>query len=199
MKAVLAAMLALATSSACAEDMQRYLDDTQQMVRQGNYEEALKRFVWFHEHALEHDQSMTGVRLSFALSNWNALGDVYPPAKTALVEMRDRSTKQIIDGPADFSLFHDVFAINRTLKEDAKTVDLFQTLDQTNPKLAKTCWLVAKDPVINAKRYDLVRKYLGDPVTAFTRMRAQYELSTIDATAISPQRSHQAVAGQALC
>ena len=47
--------------------MQKYLSDTQEMVRKGKYKEALERFVWFHEHALEHDPAMTGVRLSFAV------------------------------------------------------------------------------------------------------------------------------------
>jgi len=64
--------------------MQKYLSDTQQMVREGRYQEALERFVWFHDHALEHEPSaMYGVRLSFALSYWKSLGDVYPPAMTA--------------------------------------------------------------------------------------------------------------------
>jgi hypothetical protein len=72
MKVLLAGFLAMLTLSANAEDMQKYLADTQEMVRQGKHQEALDRFIWFHEHALENDRGMTGVRLSFALSYWKA-------------------------------------------------------------------------------------------------------------------------------
>jgi len=62
MKVLLAGFLAMLTLSANAEDMQKYLADTQEMVRQGKHQEALDRFIWFHEHALENDRGMTGVR-----------------------------------------------------------------------------------------------------------------------------------------
>ena len=62
-----------------ANDMQVYLNETQELVRQQRYAEALERFLWFHDHALEHNPGMAGVRLSFALSYWKNLGDVYPP------------------------------------------------------------------------------------------------------------------------
>jgi len=60
--------------------MQVYLNETNKMVKKGQYKEALQRFIWFNEHALEYDESMTGVRLSFALGYWKELGDIYPPA-----------------------------------------------------------------------------------------------------------------------
>jgi len=76
-------------------------------------EEALERFIWFHEHALEHDQSMYGVRLSFALSYWKSLGESYPPAQKALVKTRDDKAKLIREGRGSKNLFHDVMALNR--------------------------------------------------------------------------------------
>ena len=102
-----------------ANDMQAYLNRTQQLVRQRKYREASDRFVWFDEHALEHDPGMSGVRLSFALSYWKDLGDVYPPAKQAMVDMRDRKTWQLWEGRGNVALFSDVAALNRTLNENA--------------------------------------------------------------------------------
>lgn len=53
MKTVLTAFaLIFATSlSAHAKDMQKYLSDTQSLVRQGKHKEALERYQWFHDHA----------------------------------------------------------------------------------------------------------------------------------------------------
>jgi hypothetical protein len=91
--------------------MQKYLADTQEMVRQGKHQEALDRFIWFHEHALENDPAMYGVRLSFALSYWKALGDVFEPANAAMVDLRDRTTKKVSDKGGTVAQFHDVVAL----------------------------------------------------------------------------------------
>lgn len=161
-----------------AEDMQKYLNETQIIVQQGKYEEALERYIWFHEHALEHDKAMYGVRLSFALSYWKQLGDVYPPAKQALIEIRDRKTLQLQKGEGNVALFHDVTSLNRTLLENNKTIELFEQIDKVNPALAKNCWRIAKDAVIAAGRIDLARKYLGDMAGEFAAVKAMYDRNT---------------------
>jgi hypothetical protein len=180
MKQLLTVMVILMalTSQAHGENIDNYLSDTQEMVNQGKYKEALERYIWFHDHSLEHCPAMYGVRLSFALGYWKELGDVYPPAKQALIETRDRKTHQLEKGDGNFSLFHDVVALNQTLQEGNKTIQLFEHLDKENPKLAKQCWDAAKDEVIFAKRYDLVRKYIGNPVREFTRVKDLYDHNT---------------------
>jgi hypothetical protein len=88
MKISLIAIFIAISITSFGQDMQKYLSETQEMVTQKKYKEALERYIWFQDHALENDQAMTGVRLSFALSNWKSLADIYPPAMTALKEMR---------------------------------------------------------------------------------------------------------------
>ncbi|PQO47828.1 hypothetical protein [Blastopirellula marina] len=39
--------------------------------REGRYDVALAKYVWFFHHALEYKRGMSAVRLSFALSYWN--------------------------------------------------------------------------------------------------------------------------------
>lgn len=163
-------------SPALAEDMQKYLRDTQVLVRKGEHEKALDRFLWFHDHALEHAPSMSGVRLSFALSYWKQLGDVYPPALTALKKTRDDKTTLLAQGNSNSNLFHDVMALNRTLGDDGKTVELFRMLDQDHKDLAKQCWVFAKAAIIKAKAYDLARKYIGDPVREFGKVKELYDM-----------------------
>jgi len=160
------------------EDMQKYLSDTQKMARQGKHQEALERFLWFHDHALEHEPAMYGVRLSFALDYWKSLADVYPPAKSALVETRDHKEETVLNQEGNAALFHDVVALNRTLGEDERTVELFETIDRDSPDTARQYWDVAKDAVIEAMRYDLVRKYIGNPSREFIKVKAMYDHDT---------------------
>lgn len=157
-----------------AEDMHKYLSETNDLARTGKHEEALKRHIWYHDHALEHAPGMYGVRLSFALGGWKELGEKYPPAMKALVEVRDRKMKSILDGKESHNLFQDVAAINEVLGEPEKTVSLFEQVDEKQPKVAKGYWNVAKDAVIDAKRYDLAGKYIGDPVSEFIRVKDMY-------------------------
>jgi hypothetical protein len=87
----------------------------QRAVKEGCYEEALSEFVWFHEHALEELPSLYGVRLSFALSYWAQLAEVYPKARVVLEQIRDKKADAVLSPSADRALFHDVVAINRVL------------------------------------------------------------------------------------
>jgi hypothetical protein len=157
------------------KDMQAYLQETQRLVREKKYEEALKRFLWFDEHALENDPAMTGVRLSFALSYWKDLGKVYPPAQQAMVEMRDRKTRRLQEKQGDASLFSDVVALNQTLDEDAKTVQLFQEIEEQNGRLAGECWHYARDIVFAAKRYDIAKKYIPSPFDDYVQIKLRYD------------------------
>ena len=164
-----------ASLSVRAEDMQKYLSDTQALVREGKHKDALDRFLWFHDHVLEHQPSMYGVRLSFALSYWKQLGDVYPPALTALKKTRDNKTDLFAQKKGSRNLFHDVMALNRTLGDDTKTVELFRKLDQDQKEMAKQCWDIAKEAVIKVKAYDLARKYIGDPVREWGKVKEMYD------------------------
>ena len=155
--------------------MRKYLSDTKEMVNQGKYKEALERTIWFHEHVLEHDKAMAGVRLSFALSDWKSLGNLYPPAITAFIEMRDRKTRQILDNGGTLDSFGEVTAFNRELGENSKTVELFQTLTQVRPDFAKECWIFAKTPLFDEKRFDIIRNYIGSPLREFNFIKERYE------------------------
>ncbi len=71
----------------------------------GQYEPALQRHLWYHNHALEYDPNQRGVRLSFALTDWVELGRKYPKAKQALLEIRDGNTRKLVKaaGPPNCS------------------------------------------------------------------------------------------------
>jgi hypothetical protein len=175
MRLFLVILVVLMGTYSWAEDMHKYLSDTEEMVQQGKYQEALDRFIWFHDHSLEHEPSMYGVRLSFALSSWKELSDVYPPAKKAMEDIRDQKTQMLENGKGDATLFDDVESLNDTLGDNKKTIALFELLDMEHPSLAKRCWHMVKEVVIAEKRFDIARKYIGNPVREFNQIKEMYE------------------------
>ena len=64
----------------------------------GKYSAALDRYLWYWNHALEYEPGLSAVRLSFLLSDWVELGQRYPKARQALLDIRTRDTQMLLDG-----------------------------------------------------------------------------------------------------
>lgn len=156
-------------------DPQKVLNEAQTLARHGKYEEALEKHLWFHENALKHRPSMTGVRLSFALSYWVELGHRYPKAREALVAIRDKNTEAIREGRGFVDLFHDVASINGYLEEEEKTVELFKTLDEKHHRLAERCYIVAEKDLAARRKYMLCASYIPDASERFDRIKEMRE------------------------
>src|SRR5436190_22804607 len=86
----------------------KILDEAKEQRQHGEYEQALQRHIWYHNHALEFEPSLTGVRLSFALAEWIELGRRYPRARRALIEIRDEKTRKFDEGWGYSALFSDI-------------------------------------------------------------------------------------------
>lgn len=136
----------------------------------GRYEDALRDHLWFHEHALDEDPTLAGVRLSFALRDWIYLAEQFPLARRALQAIRDRDTQRILNGSATLARFHDVSAINSALGEERATHDLFNQLDVQLPELAKDCADLALPALVAVEDFQLARRYLPDPVARITAL-----------------------------
>jgi hypothetical protein len=157
-------------------DLQKILSDAKDFMTKGQYEEALQRHIWYHNHALEYDQGQTGVRLSFALSQWVELGRRYPKAKQALIEIRDCDTQKLAGGEGYFNLFMDVSSINRELQDEDATYALFKTIQAKDPKLAQQCYYSIEDLLARKGEYELCLKYIGDPQAKFEMLQHQFDM-----------------------
>jgi serine/threonine protein kinase len=155
-------------------DLQKILEEAKTLMTQGRYEEALQHHIWYHNHALEYDQGQTGVRLSFALSNWVELGRRYPKATQALIEIRNRDTQKLAGGQGYFNLFMDVANINRVLQDEDATYALFKEIQQKDPALAQQCYFVVESLLVQKGEYETCGKYLGDPQFRFETARNAY-------------------------
>jgi serine/threonine protein kinase/tetratricopeptide (TPR) repeat protein len=156
-------------------DMSRILNQAKELADTGQYEEALQHHLWYHNHALEYDQGQTGVRLSFALADWIELGHQYPKARRALVEIRNRDTRQFAEGQGSFKLFMDVHSINNYLGDDSATTALFGSIASRDKELAKQCFLVAEPLFVQEGRYQECLDYIGNPQAAFESIRGGRE------------------------
>ncbi len=139
-----------------------------------NFEDALKKHVWFYDNVLKIDESYYGVRLSFALASWIHLSTIYSPAMEALEEKIQIAEEKIRTGDTCCkSAFHDFASINRELNRESETVRLFVWLDVNNPQAAKRNFNLAKPALITLKNYQLILKYL-DPDAEFYELRHEF-------------------------
>jgi hypothetical protein len=155
----------------------KILTEAQDDAAAGRYTDALAKHVWFHENALKYAPAMYGVRLSFALSYWANLAGVYPPALTKLKAVRDEAGTAVREGSDTRHAFHDFASINRALKEQERTKDLFLWLDVNKPDVARQNFDIAEPALVEAKEYRLCGRYL-DPDRSLKRIVGLYRETT---------------------
>ena len=150
------------------------LDEAKADATSGRYAEALAKQVWLFENALKYAPSMSGVRLSFALSYWKTLSDSYPPALEKLKAERDEAAAKVRGSKDSRHSFNDFASINRELAEDAKTGELFLWLDANSPATASAVYDLAQPSLVKAKEYGVCGRYLLDPDRSLERMVRPY-------------------------
>ncbi len=127
---------------------------------QGNYADALKKHLWFHENALKIDRSFYGVRLSFALLYWTELSNVYPPAKKAYEEiLQQAKLDSIKSDTCCLEAFNDYVSMNRSIDRERDTSEFFIWLDKNKPHLAANYFDHARPALILTKNYQTILKY----------------------------------------
>jgi serine/threonine protein kinase/type II secretory pathway pseudopilin PulG len=158
-------------------DLQKILDEAKNLTSTGHYEEALQRYLWHHNHARESgDSYQKAIRLTSALSDWEALGRRYPKAKQALIEIRDNQTREIAEGRGYSEIFQEVQAINRELQDDDATYELFKTVINTDHKLADQCYYFVEDLMVAKGEYQWCFNHVGDPQGRFESIRRMLEM-----------------------
>jgi hypothetical protein len=159
------------------EDVYKRLRDARAAAKAHRYEEALDGYLWFHENSSDVP-GMAGVRLSFALADWIALGRAYPPARSALEALRDRKAKIILKGFRDVAFFRDVVAIDKRLGRERATYELFIELHAASPDLAQNYARLALPAIIHSGDPHLARQFLPVPSVELSRLRSTFDASS---------------------
>ena len=155
-------------------DPNKVLEEAGELMGRGEFEQALQRQIWYHNHAAEIQPSLSAVRRSFGLSAWLELSRRYPKAKQALIETRDNKARELAEGRGHSDLFADVVSINYYLQEEAATSALFKRIHQVDPGLARQCVHYAKEALVKNREYQLCLDYLPDVPAQFDRVRQQW-------------------------
>lgn len=136
------------------------LDQAITAAKEGRFEEALEKHIWYHENALRLRPSLCGVRLSYAIFAWRRLGYKYPPALERFRAMRDETARQLCGDETNSDLFCDLVTFNDILDEPEKTVEVFRWLDANKPEKAKRAYFHARPVLAEQGEYALCGKYL---------------------------------------
>lgn len=126
----------------------------------GAHARALAKLLWFHHHALRHDEGFSGIRLSFALSDWLRLAAVYPPARVAFVQTRDAAEAAFRGDPSSFERFQELAALNQHLGDGVRTAALFVELVRPEGE-SRVLYRVAEPFLIATGRYDACDPFLA--------------------------------------
>jgi hypothetical protein len=155
------------------DDPRQVLREARDFAKSGAHAEALQKYIWFHEKALSHDRSWYGVRLSYALREWAQLGDLYPPARSAMESIRSANVRALREGSLDQELFHDVESINTVLGELDQTSALFAEIAQLDREFAGKCFHSALPALIHTRSFSLARSFIASPVGSLNRWVVQ--------------------------
>jgi len=138
------------------------LREAQQDAAAGRLVEAAEKHLWFHEHVLEREPSMAGVRLSFAMHDWVALARRYPAAMTQLIAVRDATVAQVdAGGMAARQALSEVIGINRYLHAPESTRDAFNRLVARDPVIADQSVLEVLPALIELNDIALASQHLS--------------------------------------
>ncbi len=140
----------------------------------GRHAEALQGYMWFHQHALAEEPSLSGVRLSFALAAWMDLGAAYPEALLALAEIRDHKVEALLHGEADRNMFFDVVAINEYVGASLQNYQLFLRLLAARPEFATKIARSAMPAIVAARDFRLAEQLMPDPATTLHRLAREF-------------------------
>jgi hypothetical protein len=156
-------------------DLDQVRTEANEMMQRGEYEPALQRQIWLHNHSTEINPAMRGVRLSFYLADWVELGRRYPKAKQALMEVRDLKTREFEEGRGYSQLFQDINSINNYLNADDATTALFKRIDKLDPALAGQCIHFARTALVKNHEYELCLGYIPDAQADFERIHSSWD------------------------
>src|SRR5262249_37791308 len=101
----------------------RRLDEARTAAILWRYAEALDGYMCFYEDTPEGSWELPSL-----FGSWGALATVYPRARIELAKIRDRKARSLRNGFRDDESFDDVVSIDKSLRQERATYELFVDL-----------------------------------------------------------------------
>lgn len=155
-----------------SEDVRIALEDARRYTREGAYDQALERHVWYHENALRYAPAQFGVRLSFALHSWASLGESFPKALDALKFARDEALAIYRRAPDDGLMYLEVMSIDMVLDDLISAKALFYE-GREHGVTDSTIDLLER--ILEVGDTEWARDVIGDPEARLKRIQVQWE------------------------
>lgn len=141
-----------------SSDIRDVLTQARELAKKEKYSEALVQYEYFFDHALAEDISLSGIRASYCLSEWAALGNKLPEAKIHL-EVRKNEALHLFEETKSFDFFRDYVSICRALDCD-DAIATFELYSQIDKSLAEKVFSSLDELLIDAERWDLCKPYV---------------------------------------
>lgn len=137
-----------------------------ELIRAGKLQEALEEYLRGY-HALRADPG-GAPRSQILLSTIKNLGRTFPPATTALRNLRDSALQELNTKPNDPRAGREVALLNERLEEPRETLALYDRLPADSP-LRQSFAVIAHETFVEARRYAdaMVGKSYGSMLNEF--------------------------------
>ena len=129
--------------------IQERLNEGQRKARDGRMAEALQDYLWCYDTAFADDNAPFVQILSRIIAG---LGEKYAPALAALRERRDAAEQRLRTDERDRTAPYALAAINRDLKDDARTVVAYDALPPGDSRRVQL-GVIAFDHLLAVQRY----------------------------------------------
>ena len=152
-------------------DVGRIDQEAGEDARAGRLEEAAAKRRWYHAHALAFAPSHSGVRRSFAMSDWYELARRYPPAMQDMLDAQDKAQQAVrAGGPDAREAMADLSAFAEQLGDPRPIASVMSWLDANRPADARRFAHAALPALVTAQEAALAVRYLD--AEAWLRERA---------------------------
>lgn len=171
---------------ATSQTLSQLIETTRKDRLNGAYKVALEKHIWYHRES-RSVPGLGGVRVSFVMSDWVKLAELYPPAYDAMRDLRDEAAN-IVKGDAPdnvtAAMFRDFVVFNVQLGDDDETVTLFEWAHKNKPALAKLSFRSARPTLIDKKAYALCKDYVEAGVDSLAARHNQLKAMVAGQTAV---------------
>jgi serine/threonine protein kinase len=154
-------------------DLQKIVNEADDLMKHGQYEQALGRHIWLQRHQIEYGGSYQNVS---SILSWIELGRRYPKAKQALLEIRDGEVREFAEGRGFSDLFGDIQFINHQLQDDDATYELFNAIRKGDPQLADQCRFYVAGVMFSKGEYQWCYDFLGDPESHLSGAKRDFDM-----------------------